>query len=243
MIVLEEVTKNYGALRAVDGISLRVEAGEIFGLLGPNGAGKTTTLRLMGGIILPDSGRITIGGISLLQDPVAAKKIIGFIPDRPYVYEKLTGREFLQFIADVYRLERSRAMKRADSLLEMFGLDGRQNDLVESYSHGMKQRLVIISALLHDPQVIIVDEPMVGLDPAGVKLVRETLQEQAKRGSTVFLSTHTLSLAEEICDRIGIIHRGRLLATGTMEELRHLVQTGVQDLESIFLKITMEDIN
>lgn len=242
MIVLDDVTKRYGTLTAVDGISLFVKAGEIFGLIGPNGAGKTTTLRLIGGIILPDRGRIIVDGISLLENPVDAKKIMGFIPDRPYVYEKLTGREFMRFIADIYRLDRGRASERASQLLEMFGLDGRQHDLIESYSHGMKQRLVVASALLHDPRIIIVDEPMVGLDPAGIRLVREVLREEAAKGKTVFLSTHTLSLAEELCDRIGIIHRGKILAIGTMEELKNMVKAGAENLEDIFLKLTTEEL-
>lgn len=242
MVALEAVSKSYGPVKAVDGISLKVARGEIFGLIGPNGAGKTTTLRLMGGIILPDSGRIFIDGIPLITHPVAAKKLIGFIPDRPYLYEKLTGWEFLQFIADVYRLNRPQAMKRAEFWLEMFGLDGRQHDLVESYSHGMKQRLTITAALLHDPPLIIVDEPMVGLDPAGAKLVRDLLRKQANDGKTIFLSTHTLTLAEELCDRIGIINHGKLLATGTMEELRQLAQAGEGHLEEVFFKLTTEEM-
>jgi ABC-2 type transport system ATP-binding protein len=243
VITLDGVTKYFGPVRAVDNLSLQVEKGEIFGLIGPNGAGKTTTLRIMGGVILPTSGHVFINGISLLEDPVSAKAIIGYIPDRPYLYEKLTGWEFLQFMADIYKLNRTQAMKRAEGYLELFGLLGREHDLIESYSHGMKQRLVISSALLHDPQVIIVDEPMVGLDPAGVKLVRELLVSLAKEGKTVFLSTHTLSIAEQLCGRLGIINKGKLSATGTMEELRKMSQSGERDLESIFLRITLEEEN
>ncbi len=241
MIELRNLTKFYGDTKAVDGVSLAVRAGEIFGFIGPNGAGKTTTIRMMGGILAPTSGDIIIGGIDMARDPQTAKKIIGFIPDRPFLYEKLTGVEFLRFSADLYGVEEEAFLDRSARLLKQFSLDEWGNELVEAYSHGMKQRLIIVAALLHEPRVIIVDEPMVGLDPAGIKMVKDILRGLADGGTTIFMSTHTLAVAEDLCDRIGVISRGAVIATGTVRELETVAETREADLEAVFLRLTREE--
>ncbi|KFN38305.1 ABC transporter, partial [Smithella sp. F21] len=205
MIELTNLTKDYGTTLAVNHLSLNVSAGEIYGFIGPNGAGKTTTIRLMGGIIEPTAGKIVIAGIDVEKDPVAAKKIIGFVPDRPYLYEKLTGMEFLKFIADLYHVEPERLARKSEELLKQFALWEWADEIIEAYSHGMKQRLIIAAALLHDPKVMIIDEPMVGLDPEAVSMVKHILKGLAARNVTIFVSTHTLSLAEDLCGRIGVI--------------------------------------
>lgn len=240
MIDLKDVTKQYGSTTAVNRLSLHVAAGEIYGFIGPNGAGKTTTIRIMGGIIEPTSGSIIIGGIDMKRQPVQAKSIIGYVPDRPFLYEKLTGMEFMKFIGDLYRVDSASFPERASSLLEQFALHDWQNEIIEAYSHGMKQRLIIASALLHDPKVMVIDEPMVGLDPSAVRMVRDILKDLAARGVTIFVSTHTLSIAQDLCDRIGVIHKGILLAQGTLVELNHAARTGEADLEDVFLTLVKE---
>ncbi len=242
VIELKNLTKCYGSLRAVHRLNLTVGEGEIFGFIGPNGAGKTTTIRMMGGIILPTQGEIHIDGISMAADPVEAKKRIGFIPDRPFLYEKLTGREFLRFTADLFRVDSNLFGEKSEEILKMFSLGERADELIESYSHGMKQRLVIGAAILHDPRVLIVDEPMVGLYPAGIRLVKGLFSRLAASGTTLFLSTHSLEMAEDLCHRIGIIHRGALIATGSLDELRRLARVQESDLEAAFLKLTEEEV-
>lgn len=241
MIQLQELTKDYGTTVAVNKLSLNVSAGEIYGFIGPNGAGKTTTIRMMGGIIAPTAGRIIIGGLDMARDPVAAKKMIGFVPDRPFLYEKLTGREFLHFSADLYDVDTETFSEKAEQLLRQFALWDWADELIEAYSHGMKQRLIIASALLHDPQILIIDEPMVGLDPAAVHMVKDIFQELARKKITIFISTHTLSIAEDLCHRIGVIHKGMLLAQGNVNELRHIANIGEGSLEEVFLTIIKED--
>jgi len=240
MIELYNVTKDFGTTIAVNRLSLKVTRGEIYGFIGPNGAGKTTTIRLMGGIIEPTSGSIEIGGIDMRKNPAAAKRIIGFVPDRPFLYEKLTGREFLKFIADLYGVEHKVFSVRAGRLLSQFGLDEWRDEIIEAYSHGMKQRLIIAAALLHEPKVLVIDEPMVGLDPAAVKMVKDIFRTLAAQNVTIFVSTHTLSIAEDLCDRIGVIHRGNLLAQGTMSELNQAAHTGRAGLEEVFLTLVRE---
>ncbi|MEN6359715.1 MAG: ABC transporter ATP-binding protein [Smithella sp.] len=240
MIELTNLTKDYGTTLAVNHLSLNVSAGEIYGFIGPNGAGKTTTIRLMGGIIEPTAGKIVIAGIDVEKDPVAAKKIIGFVPDRPYLYEKLTGMEFLKFIADLYHVEPERLARKSEELLKQFALWEWADEIIEAYSHGMKQRLIIAAALLHDPKVMIIDEPMVGLDPEAVSMVKHILKELAARNVTIFVSTHTLSLAEDLCDRIGVIHKGTLLTQGTVAELNLAAKTGEARLEEVFLTLVRE---
>jgi ABC-2 type transport system ATP-binding protein len=238
MIVLTNLTKRYGRLVAVDHLNISVEKGEIFGFIGPNGAGKTTTIRMIAGVLKPTEGAVLIGGISMASDPVAAKRIIGFIPDRPFLYEKLTGMEFMRFSADLYGVGDRIFQEKAEGMLIQFSLYDWADQLIEAYSHGMKQRLVIASALLHDPRVIIVDEPMVGLDPAGIRMVRDLLRELAGKGTAIFMSTHSLQIAEDLCDRIGIIHRGRLVAMGTTGDLRGTACLMEGDLEEVFLRLT-----
>jgi ABC-2 type transport system ATP-binding protein len=238
MIKLTNLTKKYGDFTAVDGINLEVPRGELFGFLGPNGAGKTTTLRMIAGILRPSGGRVEIGGIDVAADPIAAKMKLGFIPDRPFIYEKLTAAEFLRFVAGLYDQEGSQVEHRARELLALFDLEEWRDELVESYSHGMRQKLIISSAFVHRPDVIVVDEPMVGLDPRGARLIKELLRAFARQGGTVFLSTHTLEVAEALCDRIAILHAGRIRAIGTMDELRSEAAAGTAGLEEIFLRLT-----
>ena len=240
MIDLKNLTKRYGDLTAVNNLNLLIPKGEIFGFIGPNGAGKTTTINMMGGILSPTSGTVAISNINMEKHPEKAKMKIGFIPDRPYLYEKLTGMEFLKFTADLYGVAEDSFMGRSNELLEMFSLADWSDDLIESYSHGMKQRLVMTSALLHDPEVIIVDEPMVGLDPVAIKMVKDLLKHLAREGVAIFMSTHTLQVAEDICDRIGIIHKGSLIATGTAEELKRNIQATDANLEHVFIRLTEE---
>jgi ABC-2 type transport system ATP-binding protein len=238
MIELTNLTKRFGDIVAVRRLNLSVSEGEIFGFIGPNGAGKTTTLRMMGGVIAPTEGSVMIDGINMADDPENAKKRIGFIPDRPFLYEKLTGMEFLRFTADLYGVEEGLFYERSEKILREFSLYHWADELIESYSHGMKQRLIISSAILHDPKVIVVDEPMVGLDPAGIRMVRDLFRSLAKRGTTIFMSTHTLTVAEDVCDRMGVIHKGSLIAMGTIEELRQRAQVQEGDLEEVFLILT-----
>lgn len=239
MIRLENVTKVYGEIVAVNKLSLHIRPGEIFGFLGPNGAGKTTTLKMLAGLLIPTEGSLSISGFDLQKQPLEAKKVTGFVPDKPYIYEKLSGAEFLEFIRDIYRVDGHRQIiEKQNSLVEMFGLADRLDDLVESYSHGMKQKLVLTSAMIHNPKALIIDEPMVGLDAKGMRQVKELFREIASAGASVLLSTHTMSVAEEVCHRIGILNKGQLIAIGTIDELREKVGRGELDLESIFLEIT-----
>jgi ABC-2 type transport system ATP-binding protein len=238
MIELVNLTKKFSDLVAVNNISLEIPSGELFGFLGPNGAGKTTTIRMMAGLIKPTSGRIVIDGRDLSLYPAETKRIVGFIPDRPFLYEKLTGIEFLRFIAGLYSLKEDGLESRIHRLLELFELIECQADVIERYSHGMKQRLVMASALIHQPKVIIVDEPMVGLDPKGARLVKEIFKDLCTKGVAIFMSTHSLEVAEEMCDRIGIVQHGRVTVLGTMRELQERVGSDDRKLESIFLKLT-----
>ena len=240
MIELSNVTKRYGTLAAVDSLNLEVPRGEVFGFLGPNGAGKTTTIRMMMGILKPTSGRVFLGGHDVEQEPERAKALAGFIPDRPFIYEKLTGREFLQFVGRLHHVEPERLLRRGAELLEHLELTRWQDELVESYSHGMKQRLVVCGALIHEPPILVVDEPMVGMDPKGSRTLKDLFRSLAESGTTVFLSTHSISVAEEVCHRIGIIQRGRLIACGTMMDLHAQAKNKNGNLESVFLELTQE---
>jgi len=240
VILLEDLSKSYGPIAAVQRLSLEVRPGEVFGFLGPNGAGKTTTIRMMAGLLQPSSGRVVVGGHDLASAPEAAKALLGYVPDRPFLYERLSGRELLRFLAGIYRLPPDLARARALRLLTDFELLSRGDDLIQSYSHGMKQRLIIAAALLHEPRVIVVDEPMVGLDPAAIKMVKDILKGLARQGTTIFMSTHTLSVAEDLCDRIGIIHRGNLIAMGTTRELKRMARVQEADLEAVFLRLIEE---
>jgi ABC-2 type transport system ATP-binding protein len=238
MIRLENVSKRYGRHEAVRDLSLHVQGGELFGFLGPNGAGKTTTIKMIAGLLRPSSGRILLDGHDLEVDPVRAKASLGFIPDRPFLYEKLTAAEFLRFVAGIYGLDGTSVNGRLDELLELVELSHVRSELVESFSHGMKQRLVMAAAFIHEPKIVVVDEPMVGLDPKGARLIKRIFREYCDRGFTIFVSTHTLEVAQELCDRIGIIFKGGLIALGTMDELERKAETNRRDLEEIFLKLT-----
>ena len=240
MIELKDLTKKYGDFQAVNHLNLSVKKGEVFGFIGPNGAGKTTTIKMMGGILAPTAGTVTIAGINMQKEPENAKSKIGFIPDRPYLYEKLTGMEFLKFTADLYGVSAATFQSRAFKILKKFSLDDWAQALIESYSHGMKQRLIMSAALLHEPQVIIVDEPMVGLDPAAIIMVKGLFRSLAADGVTIFMSTHTLKFAEDTCDRIGVINKGRLIAMGTTQELQREANVSEADLERVFLNLTSE---
>ncbi len=238
MIETVSLTKNYGRFKAVDNVDLVVPAGEIYGFLGPNGAGKTTTIRMLIGLLKPSSGRVIIDGHDLEKEPVSAKSVVGFIPDRPYLYEKLTGEEFLRFMAGLYGMDGDEAGPRITELLQFFELSAWRDELIESYSHGMKQRTVMASALIHRPKAIIVDEPMVGLDPKGARLLKETFRKMARQGCAIFMSTHTLEIAESMCDRLSIIHEGRIIAEGTMDELRARAEEPEgAHLEDVFLSL------
>jgi ABC-2 type transport system ATP-binding protein len=238
MIRLEGLTKRYGKFTAVHPLDLHVPTGQLYGFLGPNGAGKTTTIRMLTGVLRPTAGRVLIGGHDVAAEPDRAKRLLGYIPDRPFLYEKLTGTEFLRFVSGLWGQDGAAAERRADELLELFELTTWKDTLVESYSHGMRQKLLISSALVHGPRLIVVDEPMVGLDPKAARMIKELLRAFVDQGGTVFLSTHTLEVAEALCDRIAIIQDGRIRAEGTMEELRSEAEAGTAGLEEIFLKLT-----
>ena len=241
MIELKGVTKSYRRHVAVSDLTLRVPAGEIYGFLGPNGAGKTTTIRMVAGALAPTSGSIFLGGFDLAKKPREAKSILGYIPDRPFLYEKLSGWEFLGFAADLYRVPRKEAEKKASELLELFELWDWRDELIENYSHGMKQRLIMAGAQLPDPKVLEVAEPMGGLDPRGARLVMGIFKDMARtKNVSIFISTHTMSLASRLCDRIGIISKGVLAAEGTEDELR--ANTGLKEggLEELFLELTTD---
>jgi ABC-2 type transport system ATP-binding protein len=238
MIRVEDLVKNYGKFTAVDGVSLDVAKGEIHGFLGPNGAGKTTTIRMIAGLLKPTRGRVAIDGHDLEREPEKAKGALGFIPDRPFIYEKLTAAEFLRFHAGLYGLEGATVETRLDELLDLFELRGWKDELVESFSHGMKQRLVMCAAFLHRPPAVLVDEPMVGLDPRGARLIKDVFRAMSKKGVAILMSTHTLEVAEDLCDNISIILAGKILARGTVDDLRRLAGGGDEALTPVFLKLT-----
>ena len=241
MLQLTGIVKRYGDFAAVNGLDLTVPRGEIFGFLGPNGAGKTTTIRMLAGVLEPTEGRIVIGGYDLKTHAMQAKSRIGYIPDRPFLYEKLSGGEFLRFVAGIWGKDEPASEERADGLLEIFNLQEWKHELIETYSHGMRQKLLITSALIHQPELIVVDEPMVGLDPRSARILKDLFRVYVERGGTVFLSSHTLEVVEAVCDRIAIIREGVIIAKGTMDDLRVQVDSGEADLEEIFLKVTGND--
>ena len=244
MIRCERLTKAFGDKLAVAGLDLHVRPGEIYGFLGPNGAGKTTTIRMIAGLLAPTAGRVAVGGLDLAARPPAARAMTGYIPDRPYVYEKLTGAEFIRFCGELYGLSPDAAWEAGRPWLERLGLLDDADRFTEGFSHGMRQKLVFAATLLRDPRLLVVDEPMVGLDPRSARIVKDVLRERSAAGATVFLSTHTLSVAQELCHRVGIIHRGRLVAEGTAAEVSALAAGGAHgavDLEAAFLALTAEE--
>ncbi len=239
MIEITNLSKSYnkGTVKAVDDLNLSVNNGEIFGFLGPNGAGKTTTIKMMVGLLKPDSGTVTINGNSITENPLAVKRTISFVPDSPEVYEKLTGIEYLNFMGDAYSVPAEVRRERLTYLLDLFSLSDAVGDLIQSYSHGMRQKIVLIGAMLHEPDLFILDEPMVGLDPRSSNNLKNYMREHCDAGKTVFFSTHVLEVAEKLCDRIGIINNGRLIACGNMEELKTMAANR-ENLENIFLELT-----
>ena len=238
MIQVQDLVKRYGPFTAVDGVSLEVAPGEIHGFLGPNGAGKTTTIRMIAGLLKPTAGRIVINGHDLATAPEQAKAALGFIPDRPFIYEKLTADEFLRFHGGLYGMDEADAARRAGEMLEVFELTSWKDELVESFSYGMKQRLVMSAAFLHRPRAVLVDEPMVGLDPRGARLIKDVFRAMSRRGVAILMSTHTLEVAQEMCDRIAIILKGRIIARGTVDELLALAGGEDELLTPVFLKLT-----
>ncbi|GAB4346969.1 MAG: ABC transporter ATP-binding protein [Desulfobulbaceae bacterium] len=238
ILKIDKLSKRFGSHPAVDSISLSVNSGEIYGFLGPNGAGKTTTIKMIAGLLQPDSGSIIINGRDLAKDPATCKALTGYIPDRPWLFEKLTGREFLQFIASLYRLDRDQFEAATSRLLSLFDLSDWKDHLIESYSHGMRQKLIMTSMFMLEQPLLVIDEPMVGLDPKSARLVKELIKQRARGGTAVFLSTHSLEIAEELCHRIAIITDGKILTEGTMEELRSEAGRTDSRLEDIFLELT-----
>ena len=238
MIAINHLVKQYGKFIAVDDVSLDVKPGEIHGFLGPNGAGKTTTLRMIAGLLKPTSGQVIVNGHDMAREPELAKGSLGFIPDRPFIYDKLTAGEFLRFHAGLYGIDGNGVMDRVHEMLDLFELRRWENELVESFSHGMKQRLVMCAAFLHRPQAVAVDEPMVGLDPRGARLIKDVFRRMADRGCAILMSTHTLEVAQELCQRISIIFKGKIIAHGTVDDVRNLAGDGDDHLTSVFLKLT-----
>ncbi len=237
LIDANQLTKRYGEKTAIQNVTFAVEPGEIFGFLGPNGAGKTTTIKIIAGLLHPTSGSVNVAGYDVLKQPLQAKAANGYVPDTPNLYAKLTGRELLRFVSDLYVIDPHKIPARIEELLRLFDLTEVGDDTIDSYSHGMQQKIALAAALVHDPKVLILDEPTVGLDPKSARLIKDILRQLADRGSAVFLSTHILEIAERMCDRIGIINKGELIAIGTMDELRAMGK-GETSLEDIFLNLT-----
>jgi len=237
LIETRNLVKRYGDKAAVNDVSFEVYGGEIFGFLGPNGAGKTTTIKMIVGLLQPTSGNVRVAGYDVQTQPLQAKAACGYVPDTPNLYPKLSGRELLRFVGDLYEMDRQQNERRMEELLRLFDLEAAGDDTIDSYSHGMQQKTALAAALVHDPKVLVLDEPTVGLDPRSARLIKDMLRQIANRGAAVFLSTHILEIAERMCDRIGIINRGELIAVGSMDELR-LIGKGETSLEDIFLSLT-----
>lgn len=240
MISIKNLSKSFGSLKAVDNLSLEIDGGELFCFLGPNGAGKTTTIKMLTGLMRPDSGLIHINGIDIQRNPVKAKRVMGYIPDMPYLYERLTPREYIEFVGDLYNVPASRTLETIEVEFDRFGLATYLGSLIGDLSHGMRQRLIYVATFMHDPSVILVDEPLVGLDPYTIRMIKDMLKAKARGGMTIFLTTHILAVAEEIADRIGIISEGRLVALGTMDELKGK-HDSIRTLEDMFLELTASE--
>ena len=241
MVEMCQLGKDYGEFTALHSLSLSIKRGEVFGFLGPNGAGKTTTIRLLTGLLEPTRGDVRVKGMSVHEHPEQTKSMMGYIPDQPFLYDKLTGDEYVAFVAGLWGMEKEDAIAAAKPYLERFKLSQVRSELVEGYSHGMKQKLVMSAAFCHSPELLVVDEPTVGLDPRSVLILKEIFRQLASHGATVFLSTHSLDVAETVCDRIGILHKGRLIAEGTMAQLRERASSDGGNLESVFLTLTEEE--
>jgi ABC-2 type transport system ATP-binding protein len=238
MLSIKNLTKKYDSFVAVDGLSLEVRSGELFGFLGPNGAGKTTTIKMVCGLLRPTSGAIEVEGFDIVKEPLRAKAVLGLVPDAPVLYKKLTGREFVRFAGELYRVDPRTMVKRIDDLVRLLDMGESADNLIETYSHGMKQKTSLMAALVHDPKVVVLDEPTVGLDPRSAKIVKDVLKALCTMGKTVFMSTHILEIAERVCDRVGIINKGRLVAVGSIAELKNKSTEGGVSLEDVFLELT-----
>lgn len=238
LLEIKNFTKRYGEVVAVDNLNLSVDRGELFGFLGPNGAGKTTTIKTIVGLLRPDEGQITIGGYDIVAQPEQAKRLIGYIPDNPYIYDRLTGREFLELVGSLYGMDKKLIHERIEFLFDLFGIEEWGDEYAAEYSHGMRQKVIMASAIMHDPALIVIDEPMVGLDPQSQRLVKGVMRRLIERGTAIFMSTHTLSVAEEVCTRIGIIYRGKLMKVGTLEQLRADAKMEGKSLEDLFVALT-----
>jgi ABC-2 type transport system ATP-binding protein len=238
LIQIENVTKKFGSFVAVDNLSVTVERGELFGFLGPNGAGKTTTIKMIAGLFTPTSGKILIDGHDTVKEPLDAKKALAYIPDQPFLYDKLTGREFLYFVGGLFRIDKEKLAHSIESLIEHFEIGDWVDKRTEDYSQGMRQRITIVAGLLHDPKALVIDEPMVGLDPRSARIVKDMLKQKSREGVAVFMSTHSLQMAEELCDRIGIIKNGRLIFADTQQKLEAYKQQYDGKFESVFLELT-----
>ncbi|MCD6531478.1 ABC transporter ATP-binding protein [bacterium] len=238
LLEIKNFTKRYGDVVAVDNLNLSVDRGELFGFLGPNGAGKTTTIKTIVGLLRPDEGQITIGGYDIVAQPEQAKRLIGYIPDNPYIYDRLTGREFLELVGSLYGMDKKLIQERIEFLFDLFGIEEWGDEYAAEYSHGMRQKVIMASAIMHDPALIVIDEPMVGLDPQSQRLVKGVMRKLIERGTAIFMSTHTLSVAEEVCTRIGIIYKGRLMKLGTLEQLRADARMEGKSLEDLFVALT-----
>ena len=238
LLEIKNFTKRYGDVVAVDNLNLSVDRGELFGFLGPNGAGKTTTIKTIVGLLRPDEGRITIGGYDIVAQPEQAKRLIGYIPDNPYIYDRLTGREFLELVGSLYGMDKKLIHERIEFLFDLFGIEEWGDEYAAEYSHGMRQKVIMASAIMHDPALIVIDEPMVGLDPQSQRLVKGVMRKLIERGTAIFMSTHTLAVAEEVCTRIGIIHKGKLMKVGTLEQLRADAKMEGKSLEDLFVALT-----
>jgi ABC-2 type transport system ATP-binding protein len=235
---LKGVVKRYSEILAVDQVDLSIKSGEIFGLLGPNGSGKSTSLKMLLGLVQPDSGSVNVLGVDVKKDPVAVKQMVGYVPESPRLYEFLTGIEYLDFVGDVYGMRTEEKETRINEYLKALQLEGREGDVISSYSEGMKQKIALISAFLHRPKLLILDEPLSGLDPRSARIVKDFLHELKAQGVTTIMSTHVLEIAQALCDRIGIMYHGKLLALGAMNELRQMAKLPDSGLEDIFLKLT-----
>jgi len=238
VLSINGLTKRFGSFTAVDGLSLEVKAGELFGFLGPNGAGKTTTIKMICGLLRPTAGTVSIGGFDLAREPIRAKGLLGLVPDDPVLYRKLTGREYVRFVAELYSVAPAGLDKRIDHLLELLDMTAQADDLMETYSHGMKQKAALMAALVHDPKLVVLDEPTVGLDPRSARTVKNVLRALCTMDRAVLMSTHILEIAERVCDRVGIINKGKLVAVGTVADLRSASGEGGASLEDIFLELT-----
>ncbi len=238
MLIIKNVTKKFGSFTAVNKLNLHIKTGDFFGFLGQNGAGKTTTIKMISGLYNATSGSILINGFDICKEPIKAKSLIGYIPDQPFIYEKLTGREFLFFSGGLYSIHKEKLKIIIDEIIEKLEIGNWIDKRTEEYSQGMKQRITIASALLHDPKLLVVDEPMIGLDPQSARIVKKVLQEKAKNGAAVFMSTHSLNVAEEICTKIGIIKDGNMIFSGTTEILETIKGSDHHNLESLFLHLT-----